>query len=167
MRDVFEWICAITVLILCAVVIGFGSTKAMLAIIIPVYVIWLLEVTRPRRLNRSVIAAALILVGNVAWADFLPWMEGIKDAQGVACCGDQNCVPADVLATNPIQGRVIVDGVGLQLDPGQVHRVPVGVEQSRGWWCWRGDILKCSPPELERSPHCARCVFYNVRAGEE
>lgn len=117
---------------------------------------------------RRVALVMLILLGipHVTGAEHLPWMEPYRDASGGSCCNDLDCVPADVLAMDPAQGIVQVDGVVLQLPPGSVHRVPDQVEQGSGWWCWRAGPPECQPPEVQKSQACGRCAFYTMRPGE-
>ncbi len=119
--------------------------------------------TRPRhpRLMRGIVLAAIVmalLAVERSWATHLSWMAPYRNHGNESCCADQDCRPADVALLHP-SGTVRVDGVVLRLHPAQVHQVPRDVDQSTGWWCWKG-----SPFVI--TPDTTRCVFYVIHPGQ-
>jgi hypothetical protein len=94
------------------------------------------------------VAASIVwgLASNPASADHLSWMHPYKSEWGGRCCGDVDCIPANV--TMGPDGEVMMNGVPFRLPRGSVHLAPDGVET--GW--------SCSHRHAAVSPHCWRSV---------
>jgi len=116
------------------------------------------------------LAAILIIVPFIstgsAWADHVSEMAETVDEMLEPCCGQGNCLPADVVKLDE-NGTVAVNGVTIKMNPEAVypHKTP------SGWYCWRWtDGCKLPPGSITVPPQiisekCAKCAFPEDRAG--
>jgi len=117
--------------------------------------------------------AAMILIivpffsARPAWADHVIEMTGTVDEMLRPCCGQGNCLPANVVKLDE-NGTVVINDVRIKMHPKAVHPE----KTPSGWYCWRFWLDECRPaagsttipPEII-TKECAQCAFPEDRAG--
>ena len=104
------------------------------------------------------------------------WMKGYKDASNASCCGENDCVRADItvlsmggpemtVQVNRIESpdhQVFWPGAVLTLPARSVHLS----QDEVGYWCHKDPLYlwgaekPCFPPSGPQvTPACTRCIF--------
>jgi len=114
------------------------------------------------------IGSLLLLLGTVGmglWeashAEHTPalrWMQGYRNAEGVGCCSEQDCVPWPValLQMTEDEAMVRIGDAVMHLPSKSVH----ATQDGQSYWCCQTDAPGHCPPEPSRAT--TRCVFYAV-----
>ncbi|TSC63032.1 MAG: hypothetical protein G01um1014106_575 [Parcubacteria group bacterium Gr01-1014_106] len=112
-----------------------------------------------------ILMVALVLsLSRVALADHVPFLDGKTRHTGGSCCGHGNCVSMSV-SYGKHAGEVIVNGVSITLDPGNIHPTPDPT--GKGWYCFSMDSQCVSADgTLRIISGCAMCVFPQRPQGE-
>lgn len=95
----------------------------------------------------------LVFVVSSAQADHFPGLNEARSESNTLCCGDQNCVIADVTRIGP--GKVIVNGTYIEMSDKAIHP---NKYSTPGFWCFPpGAAARCTGIFTK---DCAFCVFY-------
>jgi hypothetical protein len=88
----------------------------------------------------------------------LRWMQGYRNADGVGCCSEQDCVPWPValLQLAGDEAMVRIGDAVVQLPAKSVH----ATQDGQTYWCCQTASDGRCPPEPTRAT--TRCVFYAV-----
>jgi hypothetical protein len=88
----------------------------------------------------------------------LRWMQGYRNAEGVGCCSEQDCVPWPValLQMTRDEATVRIGDAVIHLPSKSVH----ATQDGQSYWCCQTDAQGHCPPEPSRAT--TRCVFYAV-----
>jgi hypothetical protein len=102
-----------------------------------------------------------ILLGlpMLLWASHGHWTDHYRNADGVSCCGMQDCVQvaARLVEDRGATWRAEVNGTSVVLPKESVHPS----EEPVAYWCYNAQET-CPPPQLEISSACGRCLFVAV-----
>jgi hypothetical protein len=105
------------------------------------------------------VAAGLLALPMLLWANHGHWIDRYRSANGSLCCGVRDCVEVTARLVED-RGRTWlaeVNGRLVELPNGSVH---VSHEPT-AYWCYQGQGT-CLPPQLDISPGCGRCLFLAV-----
>ena len=88
----------------------------------------------------------------------LRWMQGYRNAEGVGCCSEQDCVPWPValLQMTSDEATVRIGDAVIHLPSKSVH----ATQDGQSYWCCQTDAQGHCPSEPSRAT--TRCVFYAV-----
>jgi hypothetical protein len=106
-----------------------------------------------------VLVGVILALPIILWAKHGHWIDHYRSASGGACCGVRDCIPvtARLIEERQTVWLVEVNGQRVELPKGSIHVS----EEPRAYWCHQGHVA-CSPPQLEISPACGRCLFVAV-----
>ena len=95
----------------------------------------------------------LLLLATIAYASHGGWMDAYRDADGIRCCGQLDCLPthARVLAQTADVATVEVDGLVVAIPAKALH----ASETNEDYWCARRTDRPLSQDNI-------RCVFIAV-----
>jgi hypothetical protein len=101
----------------------------------------------------------LLCLPMLLWATHGHWIDHYRNADGMSCCGRQDCVEvaARLVEDGGTMWRVEVNGTSIVLPKKSVHLS----EEPVAYWCHLGKA-PCRPPQLEISSVCGRCLFVAV-----
>ena len=88
----------------------------------------------------------------------LRWMQGYRNAEGVGCCSEQDCVawPVALLQLTGDEATVRIGDAVMHLPTKSVH----ATQDEQTYWCCQTDAAGRCPEVPTRET--TRCVFYTV-----
>jgi hypothetical protein len=101
----------------------------------------------------------LLCLPMLLWATHGHWIDHYRNADGMSCCGMQDCVEvaARLVEDRGTTWRAEVNGTSIVLPKKSVHLS----EEPAAYWCHNAQA-PCQPPQLEISSACGRCLFVAV-----
>jgi hypothetical protein len=106
----------------------------------------------------GVIVVGLWELSHAEHSASLRWMRGYRNADGVGCCSERDCIPWPValLQLTGNEATVRIGDAIVHLPAKSVH----ATQDGQTYWCCQTTADGRCPPEPTRAT--TRCVFYAV-----